>query len=422
MSNIQPTTIHYLEDVSKSLLNDDRPNRQQTLSAGEIRSIEEVFVNIRPRLWYLAQRLGVTLDARDDVVQESLLDAWRQLHTLRQPERFEAWLAGICRNRCLRWYQAQQKLRFNSLSEELTLEDDSGVLNIADPAIWDPAEELAQQDLATLLDRALGYLSDDARTVVKLCYLEEQPQREVAKHLGLTVNALEARLHRARRRLYQVLNTELRQDALAFGLNLSSKSDEQWRSSREWCWYCGHHRLLGTFELLGGGLVTLRMCCPTCGNLVNSGGWPSMDGLHSFRPALKRVRQAVHRHFSDLENGISICPLCKGQRPIHVLHPHELAAAFPSKERPSTDRSVLVMRCSPCAMHVEITIDRGLIHLPRVQHFIQQHPRYVIEPESSLEYQGTTALLFRLNDVTSTARLELLVHHRTLCVLKIFQM
>ena len=116
----------------------------------------------------------------------------------------------------------------------------------------------------TLVDRALAYLSQDARKLIELCYLVEQPQREVALHLGITVNVLEARLHRARRRLHQVLTTQLRSDALAFGLKLDDELDEQWRESREWCWFCGRHRLIGAFEPLSNGLVSLVMRCPAC--------------------------------------------------------------------------------------------------------------------------------------------------------------
>lgn len=55
----------------------------------------------------------------------------------------------------------------------------------------------------SLLERALGELSGKAREVVELCYLVELPQREAALRLGLTISALEARLHRARRQICQ---------------------------------------------------------------------------------------------------------------------------------------------------------------------------------------------------------------------------
>ena len=46
-------------------------------------------------------------EAADDCVQETLIEAWRHLDQLRAPERFDAWLNGICRNICLRWQRAR---------------------------------------------------------------------------------------------------------------------------------------------------------------------------------------------------------------------------------------------------------------------------------------------------------------------------
>lgn len=74
--------------------------------------------------------------------------------------------------------------------------------------------------MAVLLDRAMSYLPDSARDAVELCYLAELPQAEAAARLGMTISALETRLHRARKQLRQVLNGALRADAESFGLAL----------------------------------------------------------------------------------------------------------------------------------------------------------------------------------------------------------
>src|SRR5262247_3424023 len=63
-------------------------------------NLETLLAAARPRLLSLAYLQGVPSEAAEDVVQETLLTAWRQLDTLRAPERFDAWLDGICRHRC----------------------------------------------------------------------------------------------------------------------------------------------------------------------------------------------------------------------------------------------------------------------------------------------------------------------------------
>ena len=51
----------------------------------------------------------------------------------------------------------------------------SSLKDIPDRTVPDPLEVLSRQDMALLLDRALGSLSADARQVVELCYLLELP-------------------------------------------------------------------------------------------------------------------------------------------------------------------------------------------------------------------------------------------------------
>lgn len=117
MASTWPNSIQYPADSLEGLPNCDHYDRWQASPSLQISSLEETLAASRPRLLRLVQRKGVSPDALDGIVQESLLDAWRQIHTLRQPECFGAWLDGICRNRCLRWSQVQkQQQRHTSLS------------------------------------------------------------------------------------------------------------------------------------------------------------------------------------------------------------------------------------------------------------------------------------------------------------------
>src|SRR5579864_4724233 len=68
--------------------------------------IEQLFTEARPRLLRLARLNGITPDVADDVVQETMMEAWRHLANLRDPRRFSAWLDGICRNVCRRQVKA----------------------------------------------------------------------------------------------------------------------------------------------------------------------------------------------------------------------------------------------------------------------------------------------------------------------------
>src|SRR6266567_3574972 len=259
-------------------------------------NIDTLLTNARPRLLRLAHAQGVPPDAAEDVIQETLLEAWRHLDALRHPDRFDAWLNGICRNVCLRWLRSQNiaTTRLLSLSKLAPAKDDEASENdIADPISFDPVEELCRQDMMLLLDRALGYLPDSTRKAVELHYPSELPQREAALQLGMTIHALEERLYRARRQLRQLLNNELRTDAVSFGLLQDQDTVSGGRETRIWCPYCAQHRQRGILESRPDGTGYLRTWCPSCctqlDDQINQCTHKEMYGLRAFRPALKRL-------------------------------------------------------------------------------------------------------------------------------------
>src|SRR5260370_27920590 len=135
-----------------------------------------------------------------------MMEAWRDIEKLRDRQRFHAGLEGICRNVGRRYQTPDGTLSLSNLARDNETKNAADAsLALPDPAAIDPAEELSRQDLATLLDRAMEHLSPDTRKLLEMCYLAEIPQREVVLQLGLTIVALDLRLHRAPKHLRQDL-------------------------------------------------------------------------------------------------------------------------------------------------------------------------------------------------------------------------
>ncbi len=410
----------------------DRPDRPAASADLPTVRIEQWMTTARPRLLRVARAHGLPLDAANEVVQETLLEAWRHLDALSAPEGFQAWLSAICRNVCRRYGRAHRLLaqRELPLGEPAAIADGEGpewdsAPEIPDPLAIDPAEEVERHDWETLLDRALGYLSAPAREAVELCYLAELPQREAAQQLGLTTAALEARLHRARRQLRQVLSGELRAQAEGFGLTLNADDEARaagWSETRLWCLSCGQHRLRGAFEPMAAGQVNLHLRCPGCAHEVNSYGHVPLQGMRAFRPAYKRVMHYARSYFlPGLTNGWLACEACGTPQPLRLVGADEALGALRDhhQQRPGL---LVVTQCQACrGHHADIAVAALLWTQPAVQRFLDAHPRAITEPETLVAYLGQPAIRIRLTAISSAARLTLLAHPQTLQVLTTFQ-
>jgi RNA polymerase sigma factor (sigma-70 family) len=409
-----PETRNYLQESDSSTY------------VGLTDHLEHLLEAARPRLSSLARTQGVPLDAIDDVIQETLLEAWRHVDHLRAPDRFEAWLHGICRNICRRWARAQSERRSQSIFPSLEEAQDLQTFDIPDPSVLDPVEELSRQDLTTLLDRALGSLSDENRQLIELCYLVEMPRCEIALHLHLTISALESRLRRARRQLQHVLTGALRADAEAFGLAIGDEQLSGWRESREWCLRCGHRRLYGIFEPLADGRIDFRMRCPTCSHQgydeLISGGHVSLRGLHSFRPARKRVMSDLDTFVRDYHEGWSKCPRCRERRQAFLTSYEQYFTRFLTGLTPPPDAGLCVfLQCPTCGIEALSDACAHVFSHPLIQRFLQQHPRAIRQPQVSTEYTGAPVLQVSFIDLLSASRITAYVHRKTLQILAVLE-
>ena len=142
----------------------------------------------------VARRLVRDAETARELVQEALLEAYLSLEQLREPERFGGWLCSIARHVCLNHVRSQ-KPAF-SLAEELALRM---------KAAPDPQQLAEEREERKRLRAAVDGLIPEQGEVVRLFYFEHLRAKEVAARLGISVRAVNIRLHRARRLLGEIL-------------------------------------------------------------------------------------------------------------------------------------------------------------------------------------------------------------------------
>jgi len=118
-----------------------------------------------------------------DAVQEGFIAAWRNLPTLRDPERFEAWLRRLVARAC-----------FDVLRRRGRRPIEVEIPALFEPWVADATGLLADREL---LDAALGRLQPEWRAVVVLHYYLGMPLPEVASVLGIPIGTAKSRHHRS---------------------------------------------------------------------------------------------------------------------------------------------------------------------------------------------------------------------------------
>jgi RNA polymerase sigma-70 factor, ECF subfamily len=145
------------------------------------------------RLFAVARRILQDHDRAQDAVQGALLGAWRDLPSLRDASRFDAWLNRLLVRACYREARRERAFRANV---RLIREE---------PAEGDAASQLADRDQ---LERGFRRLTLEQRAVVVLHFYAGMALKEVSEVLAIPEGTARSRLHYALRTLRGALDAD----------------------------------------------------------------------------------------------------------------------------------------------------------------------------------------------------------------------
>jgi RNA polymerase sigma-70 factor (ECF subfamily) len=130
-----------------------------------------------------------------DVAQESLISMARSLRDFRGDSSVSSWLFTIARRFCIK---KRRRSKFAPEREEsLDAPETGAAQRLADPAP-NPEQAAANSEIEAALVRAIDRLDPSKREVLLLRDVEGLSAPEVARVLGISVEAVKSRLHRAR--------------------------------------------------------------------------------------------------------------------------------------------------------------------------------------------------------------------------------
>jgi RNA polymerase sigma-70 factor (ECF subfamily) len=146
------------------------------------------------RMYAIATRILRDTHLAEDALQSALVTAWRELPTLRDPDRFEAWVRRLLVHAC---YAEARRRR--------TWAANVRVLPVDGPAAPDEIVSVADRDS---LDRAFRRLTIEQRAVFVLHHHAGLPLVEIAESLGIPAGTARSRLHYATRTLRSAIEAD----------------------------------------------------------------------------------------------------------------------------------------------------------------------------------------------------------------------
>jgi RNA polymerase sigma-70 factor (ECF subfamily) len=148
----------------------------------------------------LALRFTKNREDAEELSQDIFVKAYRSLADFRGASKFSTWLYMIVNNTCITFLR-KKKLEIHSLDNEKVFEladsRDSGFR----------ANLVEQKSKVSMVNKAIMMLGPDDAEVITLFYKAEQTLEEIAQILGLEANTAKVRLHRARQRLKEKMET-----------------------------------------------------------------------------------------------------------------------------------------------------------------------------------------------------------------------
>lgn len=154
---------------------------------------EEAFLKLilaeKDSLYKIAISRMKTIEDAEDVIQETVIEAYVKMHTIRKNESFKSWIRTILLDMIKTFYErkAQKDIKIQTkLMENFEKDNVNNIIK-------------TEQDMDFKM--LLNKLEDEDRTIILLFYNDGYKVKEISKMLNMNVNTVKTKLSRARKKI-----------------------------------------------------------------------------------------------------------------------------------------------------------------------------------------------------------------------------
>ena len=180
---------------------------------GDLQAFESLVRPFRDRIYWRAVKAVRDVDEAEDVTQETLLRAFTRLSTFRREARFSSWLYMVASNAIRMHLRRRRRKATHSIDDHIH-EVERIAQNQVQLSVEQPDTVAMRGQLFGALDDAISQLPPQYGSILRLWVEDGLDLQEIHERSGLSVAAIKSRLHRARRRLKDNLDSTFGSGAL----------------------------------------------------------------------------------------------------------------------------------------------------------------------------------------------------------------
>lgn len=170
---------------------------------GDLRAFQEIYDRFKRKVFTFSYHLLGSVEAAEEVTQDTFLSVYKNLKNLKSIEKFEPWLFKIARNFVYQYNRKNSSRKEDSIDSGST--KDGNNLDF----IENPEDKLMKSEISEEVKKAIKSLDLKYREVFTLAVVEGYSYKEIAEMLGKSIQSVKTDIHRARLKLRKILEKYL---------------------------------------------------------------------------------------------------------------------------------------------------------------------------------------------------------------------
>lgn len=176
----------------------------QSVRKGDVSAFAFLVERYQNMVYSLAFKLLKNTEDAEEMAQDTFVKAFQKLEMYEGKSKFSTWLYSITYNACISELR-KRRIHFSSL-------EDQHISDQEEMKMHSYFTENKKEDQERYLAIALNKLPEDDQVLVTLYYYENQSMDEISMITGLTVSNIKVKIHRARKKMYELLHELLKEE------------------------------------------------------------------------------------------------------------------------------------------------------------------------------------------------------------------